>query len=88
VLWAEGADDELDVLLDEIVKEQDSFKLANRGHAAIEDAIDKSIAEAFKGTAPRELTALPFRTRFALFGALTQMPKKYADGYGSGSIAQ
>lgn len=62
----------------EVLKELDVFKLAIRGHAAIEDVIDATITEAFGGSTPNELRRLPFRTRLALLVALTPLPKKYA----------
>lgn len=61
----------------DVVKERDVFKLAIRGHAAIEDAIDAAIAEGFGGTTPSELRRLPFKTRLALLVALTPLPKSF-----------
>ena len=69
--------------LDEIVKEKDSFKLVILGFAAIESLIDAGIAEGFRGSTPPELRRLPFRSRLALFVALTQLPKKYATAIGT-----
>jgi len=57
-----------------VLAEEDVFKLAIRGHAAIEDAIDTAIAAGFGGTTPPELRRLPFRTRLALLAALTPLP--------------
>lgn len=39
--------------------------------------MDAAIAEAFGGSTPAELKRLPFRTRLALFAALTQLQTKY-----------
>jgi hypothetical protein len=61
----------------DMVKEQDTFRLAILGHAAVEERIDAAISEAFRGSTPGELKGLPFRTRLALFAALTQLPEKY-----------
>jgi hypothetical protein len=44
---------ESELQFDEILKETDLFKLAIRGHAAIEELIDAAIAEAF-GEIPRK----------------------------------
>ena len=60
-----------------LAEEQDLFKLTILGHAAIEERIDAEMAEAFAGNTPTELKRLPLRNRLALFGGLTQMPKKY-----------
>jgi len=61
-----------------VVREQHVFKLAIRGHAAGEELIDATIAEAFRGGTPKELKRLPFRSRLALLSALTYMNKDFA----------
>jgi hypothetical protein len=48
------------------LEEKDVFRLAILGHAAIEDAMNARIAEAFGGEMPGELKRLGFRTRLAL----------------------
>ena len=53
--------------IDEVLKEEDDFRLAIRGFAVIEDSIVAGIAEAFKRTMPSELKRLSFRARLALF---------------------
>jgi hypothetical protein len=68
----------------QILAENDVFKLAIRGHAALEDTIDTAIAEGFGGTTPTELRRLPFRTRLVLLEALTPFPKELLGG----SLAQ
>jgi hypothetical protein len=75
---AKQNEDTLD--LSKVFDEQDVFKLAILGHSAVEKRIDAAIAEAFAGHTPAELKSLPFRTRLALFSALTRMQKKYATG--------
>jgi hypothetical protein len=62
---------------DQILKESDPFKLAILGQAAIEELMNAAIGEAFSGNMPAELKRLGFRTRLAMFAALTQLPKKY-----------
>jgi hypothetical protein len=63
--------------IDEVLEEDDLFKLAIRGHAAVEELMNATIDEAFLGKTPGELTGLPFRTRLALFRVLTLLPKNY-----------
>jgi hypothetical protein len=50
-----------DAEFDELVwGEKDSFKLAIRGHLAVEGEIDAALNDAFSGGLPRELARLPF----------------------------
>jgi hypothetical protein len=70
-------DSEARLDIDEVVQEADVFRVAIQGHAAVEERIDLTIADAFGGNTPNELKRLPFRTRLALLVALTQVPKKF-----------
>jgi hypothetical protein len=72
----------MDPAFEKLLKEPDMFKLAIRGHAAIEDLLERGIAEAFEGEAPAELRRLPFRTRLALFAALVRLPDTYCRAIG------
>jgi hypothetical protein len=58
------------VRLQDLLNEQDTFKLSIRGHSAIEDLLDSGIAEAFGGSVPKELARLHFAARIALAIAL------------------
>jgi hypothetical protein len=53
-----------------LLKEPDPFKLAIRGHAAIEAMINDAIVEAVEGCPAKDLLRLPFRTRLAFAVAL------------------
>lgn len=71
---AEGASTNLTI--DDVLEEEDNFRLAIRGFAVIEDSIAAGIAEAFEGPMPSELKRLPFRARLALFSAVTSFPEQ------------
>jgi hypothetical protein len=59
--------------IDELLTtERDIFRLAIRGHALLEDALDTGISEAFQGDPPPEL-GRQFRLRMALFAALAPL---------------
>jgi hypothetical protein len=62
--------------IEEVLKEEDVFRLAIRGHSAVDDRMSAVLDEAFSGSTPSELKApaLSFRPRLALFRALTHMP--------------
>jgi len=63
--------------IDDVLLENDDFRLAIRGFAVIEDSIAAGIAEAFEGgKLPGELKRLPFRARLALFMAVTGIPEE------------
>jgi hypothetical protein len=53
-----------------MAERNDLFRMAIRGHAIVEGAVDAGIAEAFGGETPPELRRLPYRTRLALYAAL------------------
>lgn len=57
-----------------LLTEKDEFKLAIRGHTAIEADIDAAIADAFTGDVPAELRAARFGIRLALVVALGLVP--------------
>jgi hypothetical protein len=58
--------------------ENDVFKLAIRGHAAIETELDAALMEAFVGEAPSNIRALGgFKTRLALAVGLGIIPGRH-----------
>jgi hypothetical protein len=59
--------------LEDVVHERDVFKLAIRGHAAVEELINLTIADALGGTTPAELRRLSFPARLALMIAFTPL---------------
>jgi len=56
--------------LQNLMNEEDVFKLSIRGQAAIDELLSHGIAEAFGGAIPPELRRMPFPTRVALAIAL------------------
>jgi hypothetical protein len=61
-----------------LLAERDPFKLAIRGHTAVEADIDAAISEAFTGQVPRQLHELGgFKTRLTLVVALGILPEQY-----------
>jgi hypothetical protein len=56
--------------IDEVLKEEDTFRLVIRGHATVEQAMEDALTAAFNGRLPGEIRSLPFRTRLALLVAL------------------
>lgn len=64
-----------DTEFNELLRESDPFRLAIRGHAAIEADIDAAIMEAFTGETPRSVRELGgFKTRLSLAVALRLIP--------------
>jgi hypothetical protein len=61
-----------------VLREDDVFKLAIRGHAAIEAELDAALMEAFVGEAPSNIRALGgLETRLALAVGLGIIPGRY-----------
>ncbi|HEX7255130.1 MAG TPA: hypothetical protein VF236_04315 [Gaiellaceae bacterium] len=70
-------DTSTNLTLDDVMEEQDSFRLGVLGFALIEDSMASGIAEAFEGTMPSELKRVPFKARLALFSAVTATPERF-----------
>ena len=61
----------------ELLMENDTFKLAILGHAALEAEIDAAIAEALQGEVPGELRSARFQIRLALAVGLGIIPNRF-----------
>jgi hypothetical protein len=63
---------------EQLILSEGVFKLAIRGHAAIEAELDAALMEAFIGEAPSNIRALGgFKTRLALAVGLGIIPGRY-----------
>lgn len=65
----------------ELLREQDSFKLAIRGQTAIEGEIDAAIADVFVGDVPGEIRKARFPIRLALLVGLGILPARMTGLY-------
>ena len=64
-----------------LVSEQDAFKLAIRGLAAIEAEIEEAMKDAFPDGVPSEIRRLGFNTRLALAVGLGIVPKQFQGAF-------
>ena len=64
-----------------LLTEQDPFKLAIRGFAAIEADIAEAMKDAFPGKVPQEIRSTGFTTRLALAVGLGIVPEQYQGGF-------
>jgi hypothetical protein len=70
-----------DEFADLLLSEEDPFKLAIRGFAAIEAEIAEAMKDAFPDGVPSEMRRLGFKTRLALAVGLGIVPSQYQGGF-------
>jgi hypothetical protein len=63
--------------LHDVLVETDTFRIAIRGHALLEEVMEQGIFDAFAGKMPKELKKPTLPVKFALFRALVLLPEGY-----------